>query len=53
MYGLAQGWDWVRAARLGSVMGAIKIESQGAQNHTVSRDAVAERHAQAYGARPW
>ena len=37
----------------GSVMGAIKIESQGAQNHTVSRDAVAERHAQAYGARPW
>jgi adenosine kinase len=53
LYGLAQGWDWVRAARLGSVMGAIKIESQGAQNHTVSRDAVAERHAQAYGARPW
>jgi len=53
LYGLAQGWDWVRAARLGSVMGAIKIESQGAQNHAVSREAVAERHASAYGARPW
>jgi adenosine kinase len=53
LYGLAQGWDWVRAARLGSVMGAIKIESQGAQNHEVARDAVAERHARAYGVRPW
>jgi adenosine kinase len=53
LYGLAQGWDWVRAARLGSVMGAIKIESQGAQNHAVSREAVAERHVSAYGARPW
>jgi adenosine kinase len=53
LYGLAQGWDWVRAARLGSVMGAIKIESQGAQNHAVSREAVAGRHASAYGARPW
>ena len=53
LYGLAQGWDWIRSARLGSVMGAIKIESQGAQNHTVDRHTVAERHQQAYGMRPW
>ncbi len=53
LYGLAQGWDWVRAARLGSVMGAIKIEQQGAQNHRIDRDEVARRHEQAYGVRPW
>jgi len=53
LYGLAQGWDWVRAARLGSVMGAIKIEQQGAQNHRISRDEVARRHEQAYAVRPW
>ena len=34
-------------------MGAIKIESQGAQNHRVDRDAIAERFAQAFGERPW
>ena len=53
LYGLSQEWDWVRAARLGSVMGAIKIEQQGAQNHTISRDDVARRHEQAYAVRRW
>lgn len=53
LYGLSQGWDWERSAKLGSVMGAIKIETQGAQNHRVDRRAVAERHQQAYGSRPW
>ncbi|HPU52999.1 MAG TPA: carbohydrate kinase family protein [Burkholderiaceae bacterium] len=53
LYGLAQGWDWVRSARLGSVMGAIKIEQQGAQNHVITREDVAARHLQAYGTRPW
>jgi adenosine kinase len=53
LYGLSQGWDWIRAARLGSVMGAIKIESQGAQNHQISRAGVAARHEQAFGVRPW
>jgi adenosine kinase len=53
LYGVAQGWDWVQAARLGSVMGAVKIEQQGGQNHRVDRDAVADRFALTYGARPW
>ena len=53
LYGLSLGWDWVRAARLGSVMGALKIEHQGAQNHAIDRDAVAARFAGAYGERPW
>jgi len=53
LYGIAQGWSWLDSARLGSVMGALKIEQQGAQNHHVDREAVATRFAQAYGNRPW
>ena len=53
LYGLSQGWDWLRSARLGSVMGAIKIEQQGAQNHRISREAVARRYEQAYGSVAW
>ena len=53
LYALANGASWVDAARLGSVMGAIKIEHQGAQNHRVDRDEVARRFAQAYGRAPW
>ncbi len=53
LYALAAGADWVDAARLGSVMGAIKIEHQGAQNHRVDRDEVARRYREAYGRAPW
>ncbi len=53
VFGLAQGWSWVRSAQLGSVMGAIKIEHQGPQNHVVDRDGIADRFANAFGSRPW
>ena len=53
LFGLAEGWDWLQAARLGSVMGAIKIESQGPQNHVPDRATIARRFQQAYGASPW
>jgi adenosine kinase len=53
LHGIAQGWDWAHAARLGSVLGAIKIEHQGAQNHPVDRTEIADRFERAYGARPW
>ncbi len=53
LYGLASGWSWVRSAQLGSVMGALKIEHQGAQNHRVERAAVARRFADAFGNPPW
>jgi adenosine kinase len=53
LFGLAEGWDWPQAARLGSVMGAIKIESQGPQNHAPDRPTIARRFEQAYGASPW
>ncbi len=53
LYGLAEGWDWVRSARLGSVMGGIKIESQGPQNHAPSRAQIGERYEQAWGEKAW
>jgi carbohydrate kinase len=53
LYGLSSGWDWKKSAQLGSVMGAIKIESPGPQNHSPSRSDIAARYAAAYGAQPW
>ncbi len=53
LYALANGANWIDAARLGSVMGAIKIEHQGAQKHRVDGDDVAHRYTQAYGRAPW
>ncbi|HEY0878890.1 MAG TPA: carbohydrate kinase family protein [Zeimonas sp.] len=47
------GWSWLDAARLGSVLGAIKIEHRGGQNHPVDRAEVARRFEQAYGRTPW
>jgi adenosine kinase len=45
--------DWVAAARLGSVMGALKIEHAGAQNHRIDRAEVAARYRETYGSSPW
>jgi adenosine kinase len=53
LHGLASGLGWSVAARLGSVMGAIKIERNGPQNHRVDRDEVARRYRAAYGTAPW
>ncbi len=53
LYGLSEGWSWEDAARLGSVMGAIKIEHPGPQNHAVDRADVARRFERAYGRAPW
>ena len=49
LYGLSQGWDWTTSARLGSVLGAMKIEHSGPQNHAPTRAGVAQRYAAAWG----
>ena len=38
LYGISKKWDWQSIGRLASVMGAIKIQSQGGQNHSPSRN---------------
>jgi adenosine kinase len=40
LYGIASGFDWERTGRLASLMGAIKVASRGAQNHSVTRDEI-------------
>jgi adenosine kinase len=53
LYGLGNGMDWETTGRLGAVMGALKIERSGAQNHVASRDEIAERFRESFGFRPW
>ena len=43
LYGIAKGMDWETAGRVASLMGAIKIERPGTQNHKISFDAFRER----------
>ena len=49
LFGRARGWPWLRAARLASVMGALKIAHRGGQNHAPSRAEIAERLRQNFG----
>lgn len=38
LYGLYQGWDLPRCAKLGSYMGAIKVAHLGPQNYTIDQE---------------
>ncbi len=49
LYGLSNGWSWEDSARLASVMGGMKIEQQGGQNHAVTQQAVAHRLKSNFG----
>jgi adenosine kinase len=40
LHGIASGFDWPKAGRLASLMGAIKVASRGAQNHSATRDEI-------------
>ncbi len=53
LYGIARGFDWEVTGKLAAVMGALKIEFAGAQNHTGDRAAIAHRFESAFGFRPW
>jgi adenosine kinase len=43
IHGILRGEDWQTAGRLGSLMGAIKIESRGPQNHRFTREQFEQR----------
>lgn len=49
LYGLMNDLDWETTGRIASLMGAIKIESQGPQNHTFSRGDFEARFKEAFG----
>jgi adenosine kinase len=51
LFGLTRGMDWMTIGRLASLMGAIKIASQGGQNHAPTIEAIADRFHEAFGYR--
>ncbi|MEO8202236.1 MAG: carbohydrate kinase family protein [Betaproteobacteria bacterium] len=53
LYGIAKAWDWPSTGRLGALMGSIKIEHRGAQNHRFAREAIVERFKKEFGYSPW
>jgi adenosine kinase len=48
LYGLQRGLDWPTTGRIASLLGALKIEHHGSQNHRFSRDEFAQRYAQSF-----
>ena len=51
IYGLLNDFDLITTCRIGSVMGAIKIASQGPQNHEPEMAEIEDRFVEAYGYR--
>jgi adenosine kinase len=51
LYGLMQGMDWETTGRIASLMGAVKIEKHGTQNHTFTPEALQERFKENFGYR--
>ncbi|MBT9569092.1 MAG: carbohydrate kinase family protein [Thiobacillus sp.] len=49
LYGIAHDWDWETTGQLASLMGSIKIEQRGGQNHAPSREAIGERLQATFG----
>jgi adenosine kinase len=49
LFGIEQGLDWEVTGRLASLMGSIKIASQGPQNHCPSQEAIQMQFKQAFG----
>ena len=44
LLGLEKGWDWQTSGRVGSLIGAIKVQQEGTQNHQFSIDEFAEQY---------
>ena len=49
LYGLAQGLDWETSGQLGALMGGIKIEHCGTQNHRPTLEDIKERFFENFG----
>lgn len=49
LYGLMNDMDWKTTGRIASLMGAIKIEQHGTQNHRFTREQFAARFEQSFG----
>lgn len=50
IHGLLRGLDWETTGRIASLMGAIKIEARGTQNHRFGAAEFADRYRSSFGA---
>ncbi len=49
LYGITNGFDWATTGRLASLLGSIKIAHQGGQNHSFTREEIAQKFEAAFG----
>jgi len=49
LYGLMNGLDWEVTGRIASLLGALKIEQAGTQNHQFTIDEFKQRYQQSFG----
>jgi adenosine kinase len=49
IYGLLQELDWESTGRIASLMGAVKIETHGTQNHSFTLASFRERYRESFG----
>lgn len=49
LYGLMHGMDWETTGRIASLLGAIKIEKPGTQNHSFERQEFDDRFNETFG----
>ena len=49
LYGLMNRLDWEATGRIAALMGAIKIEHHGTQNHRFTVEAFASRYFESFG----
>ena len=52
IHGLVNGMDWETAGRLASLMGALKVEQHGTQNHRCTRAELESRFRESFGRDP-
>lgn len=52
IHGLLHGLDWETTGRVASLLGALKIESLGTQNHTFTRAQFEQRYRENFGQSP-
>jgi adenosine kinase len=49
IHGLLHGLEWETTGRIASLLGAIKIESRGTQNHRFTREEFERRYRESFG----
>ncbi len=49
LYGMMNGMDWETTGRIAALMGAIKIEQHGTQNHRFTMDEFRARYRESFG----